>query len=81
MASDLTWINFEKEIFVLVHPDVHGAQRVVVEDAHDAARPRVGRHLAEHVTDARARGDQHRAATLPHLVRWGTRRVQTNMQL
>ena len=35
----LTWADFIIELFVLVHPDLHGAQGVVVEDVYNAPRP------------------------------------------
>ena len=62
-----TWVDSKEEIFVLVHPHVHRAQCVVVENAHDAARPRVRRYFAEDVAYTRARGYEDCAATLPHL--------------
>lgn len=71
MRGGHTWIKAVVELAPFVQPHVDQARIVVVDDLRRAARKRVRRRLAEHVTDARARQDFEHTAAHPHLFFFG----------
>lgn len=64
-----TWVNIVVEMLPLVQPDLGEPRVVVVHHSAGAAREGIGRRLAEHVADVRARRDLKPPAAHPHLAR------------
>lgn len=63
-----TWIETVEELAPLIQPHVDKARIIVVDDLRGAARKVIGRRLAKHMADARARQNLKAPAAHPHLM-------------
>ena len=62
-----TWVYLIIEVFIIIHPHLHGSLRIMVQNSRNTAGPSVWRDFAENMADTGTCRDENFSAAHPHL--------------